>query len=120
MALWLTTRLHFLLLSAADAPTTTGNTPGITGVGFQCRAYEFKYLRACTGKVIYTGQMNIRGNTLFIDHGQGVVSGYAHMQEFKVNLGDIVEQGQLIGLIGKAGRVTGPHLHWDIFINGTG
>jgi murein DD-endopeptidase MepM/ murein hydrolase activator NlpD len=74
---------------------------------------------AAPGKVIYSGQMNIRGNTLFIDHGQGVVSGYAHMQEFRVNAGDFVEQGQLIGLIGKTGRVTGPHLHWDIWVNRT-
>ena len=71
------------------------------------------------GQVIFTGLMNIRGNTLFIDHGQGVVSGYAHLNEFKVNVGDFVEEGQLIGIIGKTGRVTGPHLHWDIWVNGT-
>ena len=89
------------------------------GLDFSVVLMSLNIYAPAPGKVIYTGQMNIRGNTLFIDHGQGVVSGYAHMQEFKVNLGDIVEQGQLIGLIGKTGRVTGPHLHWDIFINGT-
>lgn len=70
------------------------------------------------GRVVYVDTMNIRGNTVFIDHGQGIYSGYAHMQEFNVNVGDYVETGQIIGLIGKTGRVTGPHLHWDIFVNG--
>ena len=89
------------------------------GLDFSVVLMSLNIYAPAPGKVIYTGQMNIRGNTLFIDHGQGVVSGYAHMQEFKVNVGDVVEQGQLIGLIGKTGRVTGPHLHWDIFVNGT-
>lgn len=89
------------------------------GLDFSVVLMSLNIYAPAPGKVIYTGQMNIRGNTLFIDHGQGVVSGYAHMQEFKVNLGDMVEEGQLIGLIGKTGRVTGPHLHWDLFINGT-
>jgi len=71
------------------------------------------------GRVIFAGPMNIRGNTIFIDHGQGVISGYAHMKEFTVSEGDMVEKGQLIGLIGNTGRVTGPHLHWDIWVNRT-
>jgi len=70
------------------------------------------------GTVIYSGPMDIRGLTTFIDHGQGVVSGYAHQSEILVEVGQNVETGQLIGLIGKTGRVTGPHLHWDIWVNG--
>jgi len=70
------------------------------------------------GTVIYAGPMDIRGFTTFIDHGQGVVSGYGHQSEILVEVGQTVQTGQLIGLIGKTGRVTGPHLHWDIWVNG--
>jgi len=70
------------------------------------------------GKILYAGPMDIRGFTTFIDHGQGVVSGYAHQNEILVEVGETVETGQLIGMIGNTGRVTGPHLHWDIWVNG--
>lgn len=89
------------------------------GLDFSVVLVSFNIYSDAPGRVIFAGTMNIRGNTLFIDHGQGVVSGYAHMSEFKVNAGDFVEEGQLIGLIGKTGRVTGPHLHWDIWVNRT-
>jgi murein DD-endopeptidase MepM/ murein hydrolase activator NlpD len=89
------------------------------GLDFSVVLMSLNIYAAAPGRVIYAGPMNIRGNTVFIDHGQGVVSGYGHMQEFNVSLGDFVEQGQLIGLIGKTGRVTGPHLHWDIWVNRT-
>jgi len=69
------------------------------------------------GIVAYTGTMDIRGNTIFIDHGQGIYTGYGHLAEIKVNVGDRVEAGQIIGVIGKTGRVTGPHLHWDVWVN---
>ena len=70
------------------------------------------------GIVLYAGPLDIRGFTTFIDHGQGVVSGYAHQNEIFVEVGQTVETGQLIGMIGNTGRVTGPHLHWDIWVNG--
>ena len=70
------------------------------------------------GRIIYAGPMDIRGFTTFIDHGQGVVSGYGHQNEILVEVGQTVETGQLIGIIGNTGRVTGPHLHWDIWVNG--
>jgi len=70
------------------------------------------------GTILYAGPMDIRGFTTFIDHGQGVVSGYAHQNEILVEVGQSVETGQIIGTIGNTGRVTGPHLHWDIWVNG--
>jgi len=70
------------------------------------------------GIVLFTGTMNVRGNTTFIDHGYGIVSGYGHQAEILVSPGEMVETGQLIGIIGKTGRVTGPHLHWEIWVNG--
>jgi murein DD-endopeptidase MepM/ murein hydrolase activator NlpD len=70
------------------------------------------------GVVVFAGPLTVRGNATIIDHGWGVYSGFYHQSEIKVKVGDKVEAGQLIGLIGGTGRVTGPHLHWDVFVNG--
>ncbi len=70
------------------------------------------------GRVVYTGPLTVRGNATVIDHGWGVYSAYAHQSEFKVSEGDWVETGQVIGLVGETGRVTGPHLHWEIIVGG--
>lgn len=58
------------------------------------------------------------GRTLEIDHGHGVVSRYAHNQSILVKLGDYVEVGQLVSTVGSTGQVTGPHLHFEVLING--
>jgi murein DD-endopeptidase MepM/ murein hydrolase activator NlpD len=68
------------------------------------------------GRVVLVKEMFFGGNTVIIDHGYGVFTGYMHLSEFKVAQGDLVEQGQLIGLSGSTGRVTGPHLHWMLRI----
>ena len=60
----------------------------------------------------------MRGNTTIIDHGWGVYSGFWHQSEIEVQVGDIVEQNQVIGVVGGTGRVTGPHLHWELWVNG--
>ncbi len=70
------------------------------------------------GIVVYTGDLTVRGKSTIIDHGWGIFSGIWHQQEILVNVGDKVEPGQLIGLIGGTGRVTGPHLHWEVWANG--
>ena len=61
----------------------------------------------------------LNGNTVGIDHGQGVVSVMIHLSGFAVNEGDMVEAGQLIGYMGATGFATGPNLHWGLFVNGT-
>ena len=73
---------------------------------------------AAPGKVVYTGLLTVRGNATFIDHGEGVYTGYFHQSEIKVKVGDEVKQGQLIGIIGATGRVTGPHLHFEVWVGG--
>ena len=88
------------------------------GLDFLVVVYSFNVYAPAPGIIAYTGTQDIRGNTIFIDHGQGIYSGYAHLKEIQVNVGDRVETGQLIAQIGATGRVTGPHLHWDIFVNG--
>jgi len=70
------------------------------------------------GKVVFAGPWTVRGNTTIIDHGWGVYSGFWHQSKFDVQVGDIVEQGQIIGEVGGTGRVTGPHLHWELWVNG--
>lgn len=70
------------------------------------------------GVVVFAGPLTVRGNATIIDHGWGVYSGFWHQSEFKVKVGDRVETGQEIGLVGGTGRITGPHLHWEIWVNG--
>ncbi|MFT6624573.1 MAG: murein DD-endopeptidase MepM/ murein hydrolase activator NlpD, partial [Cycloclasticus sp.] len=71
------------------------------------------------GTVIDTGHYFFNGNTVLIDHGQGLISGYFHLNKMLVSIGDEVEQGQQIAEIGATGRVTGPHLHWNVYLNNT-
>lgn len=70
------------------------------------------------GVVVMTEKLRVRGYATIIDHGGGVYTGYWHQAEIKVKVGDIVKPGQIIGLVGDTGRVTGPHLHWELFVNG--
>ncbi len=72
-----------------------------------------------TGIVINTGNYYFNGNTVFLDHGQGLLSAYLHLDEIKVTAGQTVNQGQLLGTVGETGRVTGPHLHWIVYLNNT-
>ncbi len=88
------------------------------GLDFLVVVMSYNAYASASGTVVYTGKMEVRGNTLFIDHGQGIYTGYAHLKEIDVKVGDHVDAGQLVGLIGATGRVTGPHLHWDIWANG--
>ena len=73
---------------------------------------------AAAGVVVYTGHLTVRGNATMIDHGWGVYSAYMHQSEILVNVGDRVEQGQLIGRVGRTGRVEGPHLHFEVIVGG--
>lgn len=70
------------------------------------------------GRVVFAGPLQIHGNFTVIDHGWGVYTTYSHQSEILVNVGDLVEPGQVIGLVGKTGRVTGAHLHWEVWVGG--
>jgi len=70
------------------------------------------------GIVVFAGPLTVRGNATFIDHGWGVYTGIFHQSEIKVQVGQIVKKGDIIGLVGGTGRVTGAHLHWEVWVNG--
>ncbi|HHC71547.1 MAG TPA: M23 family metallopeptidase [Thiotrichales bacterium] len=70
------------------------------------------------GTVIEAGDFFFNGRTLFLDHGQGLVTMYCHLEEMSVRPGDRVRAGEPIGRVGSSGRVTGPHLHWSVSLNG--
>ena len=72
---------------------------------------------AAAGTVSFVGSQQGYGNTVEIDHGNGLTTRYAHMSGFRARVGQQVEAGQVIGLIGNTGRSTGPHLHFEVRIN---
>lgn len=88
--------------------------------GIDIAASEGTLIRApADGVVIETGDYFFNGNCVFIEHGLGLQTFYAHMSRIDVEPGDRISQGQILGAVGQTGRVTGPHLHWSVGLNGT-
>ncbi|CAI8390232.1 MAG: Murein DD-endopeptidase MepM [Hyphomonas sp. TMED17] len=81
-------------------------------------AWNAPIVAAGPGKVIFAGRKTGYGKVVDIDHGQGYISRYAHLNQIRTRRGDIVAVGDDIGTMGSSGRSTGPHLHYEIFING--
>jgi len=71
------------------------------------------------GVVANTGDYFFNGNTVFIDHGQGLITAYMHLSCIDVRPGQPVKKGEILGAAGATGRVTGPHLHWAVILNNT-
>jgi len=83
--------------------------------GADLRAATGTEIRAANaGTVVLAKNLFFSGNAVFIDHGLGVFTTYLHLSEISVDVGDTVERGQVLGLAGATGRVTGPHLHWGV------
>ena len=94
-------------------------TPKNPHSGTDIAALEGTEIKAAgNGKVLLSGgDYFYSGNMVIIDHGQGLQTIYAHLSKVLVKVGDIVKKGDIIGLVGKTGRATGPHLHWGASIN---
>ncbi|MGU5845792.1 peptidoglycan DD-metalloendopeptidase family protein [Aeromonas hydrophila] len=69
------------------------------------------------GKAILIGNYFFNGNTVFVDHGQGLISMFCHMSKVDVKLGQSLPRGGIVGRVGATGRATGPHMHWNVSLN---
>ncbi|WP_079202980.1 M23 family metallopeptidase [Pseudomonas sp. CC6-YY-74] len=69
------------------------------------------------GQVILIGDYFFNGKTVFVDHGQGLISMFCHLSEIDVKVGDELPRGGVLGKVGATGRATGPHLHWNVSLN---
>lgn len=70
------------------------------------------------GRVVLAKNLFFSGNAVFVDHGLGIYSAYLHLSRIDVEPGQMVERGEVVGLAGATGRVTGPHLHWGFRVQG--
>lgn len=71
------------------------------------------------GQVILVGDYFFNGKTVFVDHGQGLISMFCHLSAIDVKVGDELARGAHVGKVGATGRATGPHLHWNVSLNNT-
>ena len=107
-------------------PSLFGNRRSYNGSAYDyfhagldfCGTVGTELYATATGRVVYTGLLTVRGNVVVIDHGWGVYTAYDHLSEILVQVNDLVQTGQLIGLGGATGRTTGPHLHWEVWAGG--
>ncbi len=77
-----------------------------------------KIISPADGKVVFAQRDGAYGLSVKIDHGNGIITRYAHMSKFNVKRGDRIKRGDLIGLVGNTGRSTGAHLHYEVIVNG--
>lgn len=93
--------------------------PRGTHRGLDLRAAEGVPVTACAdGRVVLTDDLYFAGNAVYLHHGEGVFTAYLHLSEISVQQGDMVRQGQMLGRVGATGRVTGPHLHLSLLVQG--
>lgn len=87
--------------------------------GLDLRGATGTPIKACAdGEVVLVDNLYYSGNTVYVNHGEGVFSAYLHMSEPKVRVGQRVFRGDVVGLVGATGRVTGPHLHLSLMVQG--
>jgi murein DD-endopeptidase MepM/ murein hydrolase activator NlpD len=99
------------------ADPLTGQTRFHTGTDIRL-AYGQDVHAAAGGRVSFAGEQGGYGQTVVIDHGNGVQTRYAHLSGYAVRAGDPVDSGQVLGRSGNSGRTTGPHLHFEVLRDG--
>ena len=116
---------RFLLPVSSEVTSPFGyrriinGTPRVPHTGVDLRAaLGAEVVAANHGRVVLLGDFFFSGHSLVLDHGGGLYTMYFHLSEFKVETGAAVRKGDVIGLAGMSGRVTGPHLHWAARLNG--
>jgi murein DD-endopeptidase MepM/ murein hydrolase activator NlpD len=75
------------------------------------------FVAPLSGTIVDIGDYYFNGNTIWLDHGGGLLSMFCHLSKTSVAVGEVVKQGQVLGAVGATGRVTGPHLHWSVNLN---
>lgn len=90
---------------------------GHFGVDFAASNNEPVFSTAA-GKIVFVGDKNDLGKMIEIDHGKGLTTRYAHLSSYYVRKGSVVRKGESIGAVGMTGKTSGPHLHYEILING--
>jgi Peptidase family M23/Peptidase family M23 N-terminal domain len=86
--------------------------------GLDIKAPAGQAVRApAAGIVVLTGEFFFSGNAVFLAHGEGVVSLFAHLSKISVSQGQVLKPGDMLGEVGRTGRATGPHLHWSLSLN---
>ena len=87
--------------------------------GMDIAAPQGRSIKAAeSGTVLWVGNLFFSGNVIYLDHGNGLLSLYAHLSKMNVKKGQKIKRGEIIGKVGKTGRVTGAHLHWTVYLNG--
>lgn len=90
-------------------------TPGSAHSGMDIAATEGTPVKApASGVITFADDLYLTGGTVLLDHGYGISSNFLHLSRIDVEVGDSVEQGDVIGAVGATGRATGPHLHWGM------
>lgn len=126
--IWSNSATRYQFLQPVTGPVSSifglrrifNNQPRKPHSGLDLAAAEGTPIQAAeAGTVIECGDFFFSGNMLYLDHGQGLISLYAHLHDIQVKIGDQVERGQVIGHVGMTGRVTGPHLHLGVIMNQT-
>ncbi len=76
-------------------------------------------MAAASGTIVLAEQLPIHGNIIIVDHGWGVLTGYAHLSSMQVTAGQKVSREEVLGKVGNTGQSTGSHLHWEVWVGGT-
>ncbi len=110
--------VSYLLLGIVGHIMELNTKTSILALILGCYANNVNIYAAADGTVLFAGDLPIHEMHTIIDHGWGVYSTYSHQSQILINSGQEVKRGDLIGLIGNTGRSVGPHLHWEIKVNG--